>query len=159
MPYSTETDKVRERVIPFLNGIGLDLGCREIKISSNAIGIDLLKNWDAVDLVGDASNLQYVIPKGKLYDWIFSSHLLEHLKEKPKDVVKKWLSFIKQNGYLILYQPDVEYYTQINPEHIYNFTAKQWFEELKNENIIIYEKRNKDTNRIDEYSVLIVIQK
>ena len=159
MAYTTETDKIRERVIPILGPYpGLDLGCGDTKICGHAIGIDLRKDSKAV-VVGDASNLQSIIPKGELYDWIFSSHLLEHLKKHPKETIRDWLTFIKPAGKLVLYLPDVVYYTEKNPEHFWNFTAKQWFEELKEENIVIYEKRNRDLGYVDEYSVLVVIQK
>jgi len=53
----------------------------------------------------------------------------------------------------------VKYYTEKNPLHLHNFTSKQWYEELKAENITLYEKRNPDTGHKEEYSVLIVIQK
>ena len=160
MPYTTESDKIRERVKPILGSYpGLDLGCGDTKISGHAIGIDLRKESKA-SIVGDASNLKVVLPEDdELYDWIYSSHLLEHLKKRPSEMVKDWLAFIKPEGKLVLYLPDIVYYTEKNPEHIWNFTAEQWYGELKNENIIIYEKRNRDTGYVDEYSVLIVIQK
>ena len=159
MSYSTETDKIRERVVSIIGSYpGLDLGCGDTKISEHAIGIDLRKESKAV-IVGDVSNLKVLLSNEKPYNWIYSSHLLEHLKKPPKEVVKDWLVFVKPGGKLVLYLPDIKYYTEKNPEHFWNFTAEQWFEELKEENIILYEKRNRDIGYVDEYSVLIVIQK
>jgi len=159
MAFTPETEKIRERVKEFLGPQpGLDIGCGIALITENAIGVDIEGGKKAV-IIGDAGRLNDLIPKDRKYPWIFSSHLLEHIPKPPAEVVKTWLNFIEPKGYLVLYLPDVEYYTEKNPLHLHNLTGKQWYEELKVENIILYEKRNPDTGHKEEYSVLIVIQK
>jgi len=63
----------------------------------------------------DAMNL----PNEK-YDYIFSSHTLEHVKESPMDVLKYWKEHLKNDGVLFLYLPHdaMEYWRpQNNKKH------------------------------------------
>ncbi len=159
MVFIPETEKIRERVREFLGADpGLDIGCGIALITEHAIGVDIEQGKQAA-IIGDASRLDDLLRKDIKYPWIFSSHLLEHMPKPPAEVIKTWLNFIEPKGYLVLYLPDVKYYTEKNPLHLHNFTSKQWYEELKAENITLYEKRNPDTGHKEEYSVLIVIQK
>ena len=85
--------------IPFaqelLSGKGLDIGCSKKEWAfPGAIPIDL-----AFDDPYDAMNL----PDG-IYDYIFSSHCLEHLNDWV-GVLEYWHSKLKANGILYLYLP------------------------------------------------------
>ena len=76
---------------------GYDIGyCKEEWKFPNAIGIDLAKNdgYHAMNL-----------PEMKV-DWIFSSHMLEHIQGSWIETLDYWTSKIKRGGTLFLYLPD-----------------------------------------------------
>ena len=121
MLYSNEVSKIRERVMPYLIGDGMDIGCYDCKVVPNAFGIDGRKA-EGVDLVTDGL---YELPK-KLPDlvdkmsFVFSSHTLEHLHDHYRAIIE-WSYFLKKGGYFILYLPQAGRYDNFeNKEHIHN---------------------------------------
>ena len=73
----TEVSKCRHRIVSFLDGIGLDLGCGNEKICKDAIGIDITPQKGVTDLVLDLSaNDSLGIFADDYFDYIFSAHLL-----------------------------------------------------------------------------------
>ncbi len=105
----TEVSKCRHRVVSYLGGVGLDLGCGEEKIVGSAIGIDIGK-YKGTDLSLDLSaNDALGIFSDNYFDYIFSAHLLEDfICIEP--VLHEWWKKIKPGGHLILYCPDADYY-------------------------------------------------
>jgi SAM-dependent methyltransferase len=108
-------------VIPFAQefcfGDGLDIGgfFDWTFPGSKQINITINDEWDALKL-----------PK-KEYDYIFSSHTLEHLPNYV-EALKLWKSRLKPNGVLYLYlpHPDMEYWLpQNNDKHLHEFYPKQ----------------------------------
>lgn len=121
MMYSNEVSKIRDRVLPYLDGIGLDMGCYDCKVMPNAVGIDGREavgvNYLMEGLYGLHQRLRGEIERDTM-DYVFSSHVLEHLHD-PYRALCEWSSFIKPNGYLILYLPDARRYNhEENKEHI-----------------------------------------
>lgn len=109
MPFALEVCK----------GVGLDIGCMKKEWAyPNATPIDISFNdgYDAMNL-----------PNG-VYDYIYSSHCLEHIKENIADVIDYWATKIKSGGVLFLYLPDMD--SQIywrwanNRKHIHYLTPK-----------------------------------
>lgn len=99
----------------FCKGDGLDIGCGDWPLEG-ATGVDVKHGGDAMAL-----------PDGE-YDYVFSSHCLEHL-ENPIAALKHWKSSLKAGGVLFLYlpHPDMEYWLPQNcakhlhawmPEHM-----------------------------------------
>lgn len=86
----------------FCKGIGLDIGCGRW-VMPGATPIDKSLGDDAAALPGG------------YWDYIFSSHLLEHL-EDPIAVLAHWKTRLKLNGVLFLYlpHPDMVYW---RPQH------------------------------------------
>lgn len=78
----------------FCHGEGLDIGGKPRWTFPNAIIInkELPDEHDAMNLPGSE------------WDYIFSSHTLEHL-ESPKDAVAYWYTKLKKGGVLFLYLP------------------------------------------------------
>jgi len=82
-----------------------------------------VRTWDMDD--GDAQYLKGV-PDG-CYDFVFSSHCLEHLRD-PATGLGNWFRVLKPNGYLILTVPDEDLYEQgvfpstFNRDHKWTFT-------------------------------------
>lgn len=109
----------------FCKGNGLDIGYSkpEWKLL-DAMGIE-----PSINPMFDAMNL----PEG-LFDYIFSSHCLEHVKENWYNVLDYWLSKLKENGILFLYLPhkSQEYWLpKNNRKHIHSFDGSEIKEYLE----------------------------
>lgn len=103
----------------FCIGHGLDVGCGDWPLDG-ALGIDV-KNGDG----NDAMNLPGIVGEG--YDFIFSSHCLEHLKN-PIAALKHWKENIKPGGLLFLYlpHPDMEYWLPQNClKHLHSWRPEE----------------------------------
>lgn len=97
---------IRDKALPWLAGEGLDIGCGPEKVLHSAIGVDDQSQYrGAADLVMDVHNLPDHFA-GKRFDYIFSSHLLEHLADW-RDVLGSWKPLLKEGGVLFLYLPNV----------------------------------------------------
>lgn len=94
--------------LQFCNGHGLDIGAGRWPLPG-ATPVDLDNGGDAMAL-----------PEGS-YDYVFSSHCLEHLAN-PVAALEHWISRIKPGGVLFLYlpHPDMEYWLpQFNRKHLH----------------------------------------
>ena len=111
-------------------GVGLDIGCNRPEWSfpgSRPIDITLPDDYDAYNLPEWTGG----------YDYIFSSHCLEHL-EDYRGALQHWLSHIKSRGKLFLYlpHPDCLYWhpnEQPTKLHLHSFTPmiiKELLEDL-----------------------------
>jgi predicted SAM-dependent methyltransferase len=107
-----EASKCRHRVISYIRGTGLDLGCGNNKIVEDAIGIDAKKKR-GTDLQLDLRNSEPLgIFSDNYFDYIFASHLIEDFSA-TEPVLAAWWKKIKPGGYLILYSPDPDYYPRV----------------------------------------------
>ena len=96
--------------LQFCKGRGLDIGCGKWPLAG-ATPIDLARGGDAMDL-----------PFGA-YDYIFSSHCLEHLVD-PVAALEHWAARLKPGGVLFLYlpHPDMTYWLpQHNRKHLHTW--------------------------------------
>lgn len=88
--------RIREKFFEkFCHGKGLDIGYGGDLLAENCQGLDL-EDMDAHYLVGI---------EDETFDFVYSSHTLEHLF-KPQLALKNWWRVLKPGGYLILYLPD-----------------------------------------------------
>ncbi len=156
-----EAAKCRHRVITFLRGAGLDLGCGDEKICSSAIGIG--RAGGAVNLPIDMSaNDALRIFSDCYFDYVFSAHCLEDFLG-TEDVLRQWWRLIKPGGHLILYGPDPDYYPRIgtdgcNPDHKVNLYWQDVWKIVKkfgNAKKISASRHNES----NEYSWLLVVKK
>lgn len=82
-----------------------------------------VKNWDLPD--GDAQ-LMAGVPDA-LYDFVHSSHCLEHMRD-PYEALRNWWRILKPGGHLIVMVPDEDLYEQgvwpstFNSDHKRTFT-------------------------------------
>jgi SAM-dependent methyltransferase len=83
----------------YCSGQGLDIGFGGDLIVSNAKGYDFEH--------GDAQFLAKI--KDETYDFVYSSHTLEHLDDVVL-ALKNWYRVLKKSGYLILYIPHRDLY-------------------------------------------------
>lgn len=155
-----EVDNCRPRLLKYCKGQGLDLGCGLTKIRSDAIGIDLKSPF--ADMHMDARVLADY-PDG-FFDYVFSSHLLEEI-ENTEATLREWLRVIKDDGYLVLYQADAEYYyplgdLQCNKAHVHHFLWEDLWKIIENIGGVqlVYHDRF-DPNNFSEWSFELVVQK
>lgn len=99
-------------------GRGIDIGCGNDPIYPEA------RPFDVAD--GDANEItNYVHEK---FDYVFSSHCLEHMRD-PHKALREWWALVKPNGYLYLVVPDEDRYEQgvfpsrWNGDHKHTFTV------------------------------------
>ena len=113
-------------------GRGIDIGCGNDPIFPDVERFDFAN--------GDANEIcKYVHQQ---YDFVFSSHCLEHMKN-PFYTIGQWWNLVKENGYLYLTVPDEDLYEQghfpskYNSDHKWTFTLlKHKGPNLKSINII-----------------------
>lgn len=109
----------------YCKGTGLDIGYYKEKwMLPGAIGIEptIDHRYHAMELPGDG------------YDYIHSSHCLEHVKENWTLVLDYWLTKIKVGGLLFLYLPHIsQTYWNIyhNRKHVHQFDGSEIKEYLK----------------------------
>lgn len=84
-----------------LIGEGLDIGCGGDPITEDCA------RWDRVLGHGDATLMEGVEPHR--YNWLYSSHLLEHLSD-PCAALRRWWQLLRPSGNLILFVPHRDLY-------------------------------------------------
>lgn len=114
--YHSETEKVRDIVIPYCQGYGCDIGFGGDKIKSDAIGIDLPTPYttvggDKVDIPCDVIN-EPIPVVNDTYDYVYSSHLIEDLEDTLKGI-NEFIRILKSGGNLILVFPDQQIYEKV----------------------------------------------
>ena len=104
-------------------GKGIDIGCGNDPI------LDNVERFDIED--GDANQIEKYVKKR--FDFVFSSHCLEHMKN-PYHTIQQWWSLVKDNGYLYLIVPDEDLYEHGHFPSKYNTDHKWTFSFLKQKN-------------------------
>jgi len=126
--YVPEVEKCRPRLLRFCAGQGLDLACGDRKIKQTAIGLDIGKGADsqadfAIDLEGGLT-----LFANDIFDFVFSSHYLEHVKDLPSQL-QEWWRVLRPGGNLVLYLPHADLYPRVghegaNPDHKHDLTPE-----------------------------------
>lgn len=108
----------RER--EWVKGKGLDIGCGPDPI------VPGVRAFDVAD--GDANEILRHVNGS--FDFVFSSHCLEHMRD-PARALKQWWQLVKPGGLLIVIVPDEDLYEQgyfpslFNPDHKATFTISK----------------------------------
>lgn len=105
----------------FLYGRGIDIGGGSdvLVVESGSVVC-----WDKKD--GDAQELAGI--QNSLFDFVYSSHCLEHLDDIRK-TLENWTRVLKPNGIMYIVVPDYLYYEKMtwpsmyNSEHKHSFSA------------------------------------
>lgn len=165
-PQGMESAKIVWELPRYTRGRGLDLGCGPHKVFPHAIGVDNYKATQQFgvemrpDVACDCERLE-VFGSASM-DWVFSSHLLEHIKDY-KAALKDWFRVVKQGGHLILYVPHKELYPNVgqpgaNPDHVHDFMPEDLIKAMRDcggWDLLRNEKRDQDR----EYSIFQVYRK
>ena len=108
----------------WLNGQGIDIGCGTDPITP------MCDRFDHHD--GDANRISEFVTKK--YDFVFSSHTLEHMDD-PYEALREWFRLLKPGGVMVIVVPDEDRYEQgccpsvFNSDHKWTFTIakkKSW---------------------------------
>lgn len=104
----------------YCKGNGVDIGCNKLEwCFPTAQPIEpILNNWHAMSLPGDNGH----------WDYIFSSHCLEHIKENWYNVLDYWLTKIKEGGIIFLYLPhksQTYWHPSSNRKHVHSFDGSE----------------------------------
>ncbi len=129
----SESSKILWDLPQFTRGFGYDIGCGSAKAYAHMIGIDNGKDTAMFGIqmepdlkVPDACDLS-ILADGKA-DFVYSSHLLEHLEDYKK-ALGEWWRLLKVGGNLVLYLPHKDFYPNIgvdgaNPDHKWDLLPK-----------------------------------
>ncbi|MFP4521455.1 MAG: class I SAM-dependent methyltransferase [Fibrobacterota bacterium] len=113
-----------EEELSLIRGKGIDIGSGKDPVCSSA------RCFDVED--GDANEItRYIDEK---FDYVFSAHCLEHMKD-PVSALSTWWELLQPGGHLVLIVPDEDLYEQgywpslFNKDHKATFTIskkKSW---------------------------------
>jgi SAM-dependent methyltransferase len=84
----------------YFQGCGIDIGCGCFPITKEncrLYDISLNPKHDASHMAEE---------KDESYDWVYSSHCLEHV-DRPAEAVRNWWRILKPGGFLIVVVPDL----------------------------------------------------
>lgn len=166
-PVGNESGKIVWELVPYTRGRGLDLGCGENKAFPHFIGVDngvdrsLFKLPVNADVFVDTCERMPMFGSAG-FDFVYSSHLLEHIKDF-RGALKEWWRLIKPGGYLVLYLPHKDFYPNIgqpgsNIDHKHDFLPQDIvaaMTEIGGWDLV----RNEDRNEDREYSFFQVYKK
>lgn len=100
-----------------LAGRGIDIGCGPDPVAPD------VRRFDWTD--GDANRIADFVHEQ--FDYVFSSHCLEHMHD-PKKALLQWWALVRPGGHLLFIVPDEDLYEQgvfpsrFNPDHKATFT-------------------------------------
>lgn len=163
-PQCNESKKICWEVTPYLRGRGIDIGAGDFKILPHAISVDNMHHNEVFgfrykpDIVAEADDLS--IFGSQSFDWVYSSHTLEHVADMGK-TLREWWRVLKPQGLLVMYLPHKDFYPNIgkpgaNPDHKRDFVPADVIAAMPNGwDLIDCQERNGD----QEYSFLLVFRK
>lgn len=177
-PTGNESGKIKWEITKWTRGRGLDIGCGAWKVYPHFIGVDnkldtqLFNQPMNPDVTVVTAEKLDLFASGSM-DFVFSSHLLEHIEpDHVASTLKEWLRVIKNRGYLVLYLPDEDEYPKCkeesrgikefepgcNRDHKWNVNYDRVLEFMRSAgswDLVDFQKRNQDR----EYSLYFVFQK
>ena len=156
-----EVRKCRHRIVSYLEGAGLDIGCGEEKVCPQAIGVDIAGS--AAQIILDLNQFGALkMFNNDYFNYVFSSHCLEDMDD-IRSALSEWWRVIRYGGYLILYGPDPDYYPRrgtsgANPNHKHDLYWQDVWKIVKqygNAKLISASRHNES----NEYSWQLIVQK
>ena len=170
-PQGQESEKIKWEIVQYTRGRGLDIGCGPSKPFAHFRGVDNNKDEALFNIRATAAD--WIVPSAdKLdeftsssQDFIFSSHMLEHLPyEDVPSCLKEWFRLLRKGGHLVLYLPSDEAYPKVgedgaNPDHRWNVNYDSVVRAMDtltaDWDLVDFQHRTKE----DEYSLFFVFLK
>jgi len=100
-----------EKLIPWLDGKGADIGCGIRSIREGIIRVDIDKKV-APDVLASGDKLPF---KDEELDFITAIHNFEHYPNQ-KEVLAEWLRVLKTGGIICIVHPDLDYTKKQKPK-------------------------------------------
>ena len=106
----------------WLRGKGIDIGCGDDPVRPDAQRFDIAH--------GDANRVTDHVRDLASFDYVFSSHCLEHMRD-PGITLADWWRLVKAGGVMIVVVPDEDLYEQgywpspFNPDHKHTFSVSK----------------------------------
>ena len=123
--YSSETEKIRDRVLKYCKGVCLDIGPGHDKIKPDAIGIDMRQLPGVDKVTTKLDDITGLLPElvGKC-DAAYSSHCLEHFRD-DWNALTDWIQMLRIGGYGVWHLPcDLKYDNKANKDHVQAYTRE-----------------------------------
>ena len=120
-----ETSKCRAKRLAaghfdkYLRGRGIDIGCGDDKLVVESGEVD---GWD----VGDGDAMVMASVADETYDFVYSSHCLEHMGD-VRDALFNWGRICKTGGHLYFVVPEFVLYEKMQFPSVWNHDHKQTF--------------------------------
>ncbi len=135
-------------------GLGIEIGCGHSRVSDDILSTDIKRKGEITndvegfiseaDIYTDATDISF--PE-ETFDFIISSHLIEHIKNFSL-MVKHWIKKLKKDGILIIVTPDARYWEH-SPDHFTEFTPEQLKNLFLNFNVDILELDTADWHKTE----------
>ncbi len=160
-----ESRKIKYLIPRYTRGKGLEIGCGMEKAFPHFIGVDNGHHFGrgAADIVAEADDLSMFASES--LDFVFSSHVLEHMEDSAK-TLSEWWRVIRPGGHLVLYLPHKDFYPNIgqpgaNPNHKHDFVPTDISAIMSRlRDLGCWELlENEERNERDEYSFFQVYRK
>ena len=101
----------------YLQGRGIDIGCGNDPVRPDAERFDRDR--------GDANRITDYV-KARTFDYVFSSHCLEHMVD-PTGALLQWWALVRRGGVMVIVVPDEDLYEQGYWPSIFNADHKHTF--------------------------------
>ena len=98
------------KLIPYLDGVGLDVCCGRRSIFPGDFRVDIDPKKEP-DIVASAMDLPFADCQ---FDYVYGIHAFEHLSDPIKGL-REWLRVTKPGGIIALVHPDVDYTKKQKP--------------------------------------------
>lgn len=106
----------------YLTGRGIDIGCGPDPVRPDVVRFDIEH--------GDANRITAFVNEPEGFDYVFSSHCLEHMSDAD-GAIQEWWKLLKPGGVMVVIVPDEDLYEQgywpslFNPDHKFTFTISK----------------------------------
>lgn len=107
-----------ERELQLLSGRGIDIGCGPDPVRPD------VQRFDVED--GDANRITEFVGDVACFDYVFSSHCLEHMRD-AEGALREWWKLVRPGGAMLVIVPDEDLYEQgywpslFNSDHKFTF--------------------------------------
>lgn len=122
-------------VADYCMGRGLDPGAGGRTLADDTVTMDL---YAPAQHKGDACSVPFA---DDTFDYVFNSHLLEHLPE-PRLAIKEWLRVVKSGGHVCMIIPNTLFTLGQNTDptpHLHEWSPREFLREVIGYDLAVFE--------------------